>query len=199
MNFLSFLSSSTAVWVLPLFIFLARIIDVSMGTIRVIFIARGMKFLAPLLGFFEVLVWLLAIGQIMQNLTNFVSYLAYAGGFSLGTFVGINIESRLSLGVVLFRIITQREASELIDWLKSEHYGVTVVPAEGAKGSVRIIFTVIKRRDITTVARRIEQLNPSAFYSIEDVRFVSEGVFPLPKPRSQKLSLRLLRLTRKGK
>lgn len=199
MDFVSFLDSRTAAWALPLFIFLARIIDVSMGTIRVIFIARGMRLLAPLLGFFEVLVWLLAIGQIMQNLTNFVSYLAYASGFSLGTFVGIIIENRLSLGVALLRIITQRDAAELIDWLKSEHYGVTVVPAQGAKGPVKIIFTVLKRRDIAAVARRIEQLNPSAFYSIEDVRFVSEGVFPLPKARAQWLSLRLSSLTRKGK
>mgnify|MGYP005841179023 CR=1 FL=1 len=198
MNFLSF-DSGTAAWVLPLFIFLARIIDVSMGTVRVIFIARGMRLLAPLLGFFEVLIWLLAIGQIMQNLTNVISYLAYAGGFSLGTFAGIMIEHRLSLGVVLFRIITQRDAAELIDWLKAEHYGVTVVPAQGAKGPVKIIFTVIKRRDIAAVARRIEQLNPNSFYSIEDVRFVREGVFPLPKARSQWLSLRLFSMTRKGK
>ncbi|MCR4404045.1 MAG: DUF2179 domain-containing protein [Candidatus Acetothermia bacterium] len=199
MNFLSFLDSGTVAWVLPLFIFLARIVDVSMGTVRVIFIARGLKLLAPLLGFVEVLVWLLAIGQIMQNLTNFVSYLAYASGFALGTFVGIIIEDKLSLGLVLFRIITQREAEELIEWLKSEHYGVTVVPAQGAKGPVRIIFTVVKRRDIPAVAAKIQEFNPHAFYSVEDVRFVSEGVFPLPRARSQRLSHRLLKLARKGK
>lgn len=198
MSQLAFLSPEVAAWAIPLFIFFARVADVSIGTVRVIFIARGMRFLAPLLGFFEVLIWLLAIGQIMQNLTNPVSYLAYAGGFAAGTFIGIYIENRLSLGIVILRIITQQDASALVDWLRTAHYGVTTIDAQGIKGPVKIIFTVLKRRDIPNVAAKIQEFNPHAFYSVEDVRFVSEGVFPLPRPRGER-RLRLLKLYRKGK
>jgi uncharacterized protein YebE (UPF0316 family) len=199
MSQLALLRPDVAAWAIPLFIFLARVADVSMGTVRVIFIARGMRLLAPLLGFFEVLIWLLAIGQIMQNLTNFVSYLAYAGGFAAGTFIGIYIENRLSLGVVIIRIITQQDASALVDWLRAAHYGVTTIDAQGTKGPVKIIFTVIKRRDISSVAAKIQEFNPHAFYSVEDVRFVSEGIFPLPRSRGEQRRLRFLKLYRKGK
>jgi uncharacterized protein YebE (UPF0316 family) len=77
--------------VLPLLIFLARVVDVSMGTIRVIFVSRGLKYLAPVVGFFEVLIWLLAIGQIMKNLSSPLCYVAYAGGFAAGNYIGIVI------------------------------------------------------------------------------------------------------------
>ncbi|HIC96604.1 TPA: DUF2179 domain-containing protein [Candidatus Bipolaricaulota bacterium] len=199
MEFLLSLDSTTARWLIPLFIFFARIVDVSMGTVRVIFIARGMRLLAPLLGFFEVLIWLLAISQIIQNLTNFVSYLTYAGGFAAGTYVGIWLENKLSLGVVLVRIITQQEAKELIERLQAERYGVTTVPARGTRGPVKIIYTIIKRRDIPTVVKMIREFNPHAFYSIADVRAVSAGVFPLPKPQAERHYFRLFRWGRKGK
>jgi uncharacterized protein YebE (UPF0316 family) len=92
-------------WViLPLLIFAARICDVTLGTLRIIFVSRGKKLLAPLLGFFEVSIWLLAISQIMQNLNNPVCFLAYAGGFAMGNFVGILIEDKLAMGILVIRI-----------------------------------------------------------------------------------------------
>jgi uncharacterized protein YebE (UPF0316 family) len=198
-NHLSFLDSEISVWIIPLFIFIARVLDVSLGTIRIIFVSRGMRLLAPLLGFFEVLVWLLAIGQIMQNLTNWVAYIAYAGGFATGTFVGILIEQKLSIGVVLIRIITQQDAGELIEWLEAENYGITTMDAQGAKGPVKVIFTIIARHDVPHVVRMIRRFNPHAFYSIADVRSVSEGVFPPAKTRAKRHYRRLLRQQRKGK
>jgi uncharacterized protein YebE (UPF0316 family) len=80
--------------VLPVMIFFARICDVSLGTIRVIFISKGVKYLAPIIGFFEVIIWLLAIGQVMNNLTNFVAYIAYGAGFASGTYIGMIIEEK---------------------------------------------------------------------------------------------------------
>ena len=108
--------------IIPLFIFLARVTDVSMGTIRVIFISRGFKFLAPFLGFFEVLVWLLAIQQIMANLNNVLYYLAYAGGFAAGTFIGIVIEEKISIGKVTIRIITKKDSTKLLKALKEQKF-----------------------------------------------------------------------------
>jgi uncharacterized protein YebE (UPF0316 family) len=164
--------------VLPLLIFCARICDVSLGTIRVIFVSRGYRYLAPVLGFFEISIWLLAIGQIMRDLNNWAAYLAYAAGFALGTFVGITLEERLSLGMVIVRVITKRDCSPLIDRLKSEQYGLTMLDAEGATGPVTILFTVVKRQDLPRVVGIIKEFNPHAFYSVEDVRHASEGVFP---------------------
>src|SRR5512136_1974751 len=112
-------SSDLFAWViLPLLIFFARICDVSLGTIRVIFISKGIKYIAPIIGFFEVIIWLLAIGQVMNNLTNVVAYIAYGAGFASGTFIGMLIEEKISLGLTSVRIITKKDPAELIQYLR---------------------------------------------------------------------------------
>lgn len=183
MNYVSFFNSEIFVLViLPLLIFIARILDVSIGTVRIIFISRGFKFLAPLLGFFEVLIWLLAIGQIMKNLTNVVCYIAYAGGFGMGTLVGMLIEDKLAMGTLAIRIITVKDATELIEHLKSAGYGITSVDARGVTGRVKLIFTIIKRKDAQEVIEIVKRFNPKAFFSLEEIRSVTEGVFPSERP-----------------
>ncbi len=175
----SFLSSPFFSWVIiPIVIALARVVDVTLGTIRIIYISRGMKRLAPIFGFFEILIWLIAIGQIMKNLDNPLYYLAYALGFAGGNMMGIFVEERLAVGRVILRIITQREATNLVEYLRSSGYGVTTVEAEGATGPVELIFTVIDRDKIEKVVNTVQKYNPRAFYSIEDVRLVKEGIFP---------------------
>src|SRR3989344_8289644 len=111
--------------ILPLLIILARVVDVSMGTIRVIFISKGFKKVSTILGFFEVLVWLAAISQIMQNLTNIYYYFVYAFGFALGTYVGMVIEEKLSIGKCMLRIITRKDAAKLVTELKKHNYNLT--------------------------------------------------------------------------
>ncbi len=107
----SFTQSILFIWVIvPLLIFLARVIDVTLQTIRIVSISRGIRWLAPLVGFFEVLIWLLAISQIMKRVSNPVAYIAYAAGFATGTAIGQSIERRLSLGTVMLRVITARAA-----------------------------------------------------------------------------------------
>jgi uncharacterized protein YebE (UPF0316 family) len=187
-------------WVImPLLIICARICDVTMGTIRIIAIARGKRYLATMLGFFEVIIWLVAIGQIMRHLTNVLYYIAYAGGFAAGTFVGMYVEEKLAMGVLIVRIITSRDASELIAFLRDANYGVTAVDARGAEEPVNIIFTIIRRSDLPAVVKIIEKFHPKAFYSIEDVRFASEGIFPMRGFSHGSNILGLLRLRRKGK
>jgi uncharacterized protein YebE (UPF0316 family) len=176
------LNSAIFAWVLlPLLIFIARVADVSLGTVRVIFIARGMKYLAPIVGFFEILIWLLAIGQIMQNLSSPLCYIAYASGFAMGNYVGIWIAEKLSLGVVLIRVITNKDALELLEYLRSADYGVTSVDAHGSEGKVQVVFTIVPRREVAGVVNLIKQFNPKAFYTIEEVGFVEEGIFPTRK------------------
>lgn len=200
MSHIPFFNSEIFTWfILPLLIFIARIFDVAIGTIRVILLSKNMKFLAPLLGFFEVLIWLLAIGQIMQNLTNVACYIAYAGGFAMGNFVGICIENKLAMGMSIIRIITTKDAYKLINFLKSSGYGITSIDAQGVRGRVNIIYTIIKRKDTQNVVAIIKKFNPKAFFSIEDIQVVSEGIFPLRKPRHKRIYRSLFRLHRKGK
>jgi uncharacterized protein YebE (UPF0316 family) len=160
--------------ILPLFIFIARILDVSMGTVRVIFITRGFRIIAPLIGFFEILIWLMAAGQIFNDMSNWVIYIAYAGGFAAGTYIGIRIEEKLSVGKVMVRIISHKDPKPLIERLKKEEYTITMTQGQGAKGEVKIILTIIDRKYLKEVIEIIKEFNPHAFYSVEDMRFVNE-------------------------
>ncbi|MDO9517652.1 MAG: DUF2179 domain-containing protein [Methanosarcinaceae archaeon] len=178
MEYLIINSEIFSLLILPVLIFMARVMDVTLGTIRIIFVTRGKKFLATMLGFFEVMVWILAIGQIMQNLTNITYYLAYAGGFAMGNYVGIYIEEKLAIGTLAVRIITIKDASELADYLKSKKFGVTSIDAHGNTGNVKVIITIIKRKHLAEVVSIIKRFNPRAFYSVEDIKAVSEGAFP---------------------
>jgi uncharacterized protein YebE (UPF0316 family) len=195
-NILPFGPNFYAWFILPVLIFLARIADVSIGTVRLIFVSKGFKYLAPLVGFFEVLIWLLAIGQIMKNLSNPVCYLGYAGGFAMGNYVGMYIVEKLSLGLVLIRVITKKDAGPLVEFLRSENYGVTSIDGHGTSGEVRVVFTIVPHREVQSVVDLIKKFNPQAFYSIEEVRHVEKGVFPV---RKNWLDLSSLRLFRKGK
>lgn len=158
-------------------IFSLRLVDVTIGTLRIIYVSKGMKFYSAVCGFFEVLIWLIAITQIMKNLSNFMMYIAYAGGFATGNIVGIYIESKLAIGYAALRIITQKDATLLVDHLRAKDYGVTVVGARGLSGRVRIVFTIVKRKDLNELIEIVKQFNPNAFYSLEDIRAVSSGTF----------------------
>jgi len=165
-------------WVIiPLLICLARIVDVTIGTLRIIFISKGMKRLAPVMGFFEVIIWLVAIGQIMQNLSNVVNYVAYGLGFAIGNYIGIMIDNKISLGHVLVRIITRRSATNLIEWLEQSGRKFTIVDAKSDWGLVNIIYMPLKRREVREVVSRVKAFNPQAFYTIEDIRAVSGSTF----------------------
>ncbi|MBI2344059.1 MAG: DUF2179 domain-containing protein [Deltaproteobacteria bacterium] len=179
--------------ILPVLIFVARLGDVTLATVRIIYLSKGIKRVASLLGFFEMLIWLLAIGQVMQHLTSGIHYVAYAAGFACGNYLGMMIEDRLAVGRVIFRIITRHCADELLTHLRREGYGVTVVDAMGAAGPVKILFTVLDRQHVDNVILMIEQYNPRAFYSIEDVRTASEGTFRVPLSIRSRFPRRLRR------
>jgi len=198
-NLLLFNSGFYTWFVLPALIFIARIADVSIGTVRVIFVSRGFKYLAPIVGFFEVLIWLLAIGQIMKNLSNPICYIAYAGGFAMGNYVGMLIAEKLSLGVVLIRLITKMDALPLVEHLNSKNYGVTSIDGHGTSGEVKVVFTIVPRREVPSVVESIKKFNPQAFYSIEEVGFVEKGVFPSKKRWLNYSMSKLFRPFRKGK
>ena len=165
-------------FVLPFLIFLARIIDVSIGTVRIVMILKGEKIWAPILGFFEIMVWLLAISRIFANLDNWVCYIAYGAGYATGNYIGLKIEEKLAMGIVKIQIITRKPADTLINKLIEAGYGITHQDANGGTEIVSIIYSIIKRTELPKISELIKAYNPKAFYSIEDVKFVNHGVFP---------------------
>jgi len=172
-------------WViLPLLIALARMMDVTVGTIRLIFVSRGYKYLAPMLGFIEVIIWLLAIGQIMQQLDNIMSYIGYGAGFAMGNYIGIRLVEKMSIGTVVIRIIPKKDTANLIAHLREANYGVTAVDATGKNGPVQMLFSIIKKKDLADALSIINQHNPQAFYTIEEVQRVNEGYFRAAQKRS---------------
>jgi uncharacterized protein YebE (UPF0316 family) len=174
-----FLDSDVFRWVLlPILIFIARTLDVTLGTLRNVFISKGFRNVVPFIGFFEVLIWLISIRQVMQHLDNPVCYIGFAGGFAMGTYVGLRIESRLALGLQVLRIIIPGDAQPLVDALQKHNLGTTIIDGHGAKGPVKIIFTIVKRKDMVLVRNVIRDVHPQAFYSIEDIRIANQGVFP---------------------
>ncbi|MEZ5072168.1 MAG: DUF2179 domain-containing protein [Bacteroidales bacterium] len=159
----------------PVLIMLARIVDVSLDTIRVIMVAKGYRNKAPFVGFFQVLIWIITITRIMAHLEIWTAYIGYATGFAIGTYVGMKIEEKLALGYELIRVITRTDAAPLIRDLMQEGHQVTYVDGEGRDGKVGILFIILKRSRSKDIVQRIKQFNPNAFYTIEDVRFVNSA------------------------
>lgn len=198
---------------LPLLIFFARMIDVTLMTLRIIFVSRGKRYLAPLLGFVEVFIWIAVVSQVIRGANNLVAYLAYAAGFAAGNYVGIYIENRLAIGTLVVRAIvqagprslgagphsegagpaksgtgpalggtgslsTETTAEELVRRLHDAGYGVTTVDGQGATVPVKLVYTVIKRKDLKRVMEILHEFEPRPFVTVEEVRSAEQGVFP---------------------
>ncbi len=143
---------------------------------RIIFMTKGYKNLAPIIGFFEILIWIVAITRIMQNLNNWVSYVAYAAGFATGNYVGMLLDEKLAIGHELIRIITKVDAGDLANALRGAGYGVTTVKASGMQGDVGIVFVIVNRKNQKHAIEIIDSHSPNAFFTIENIHFVNRPV-----------------------
>jgi len=159
---------------LPCLIFLARITDVSINTIRIIYVLGGRRFTATMLGFFESFIWLMAIRQIFEHLDNWICYIAYPAGFALGIFIGMIIEERIAYGKVIVRIITRKDVKDLINFLNSKKFRYTHVNAEGPDGHENLVFTVLERESLEVLLYKLKDILPTAFYTIEKVNRATE-------------------------
>ena len=162
-------------FLLPLLIFLARIFDVSINTIRIIYVLGGRRLTATVLGFFESFVWLMAIRQIFEHLDNWVCYIAYPAGFAMGILVGMIIEERIAYGKVIVRIITRKDIQILQDFLISAGYRFTIVPGMGAEGPESVVFTVLERQQLEKLLINLKEILPTAFYTVEKVNRAAES------------------------
>lgn len=162
-------------------IFFARVADVSLGAFRTIVVFRGHKFLASFIGFFEIIIWLIAAAQVLTNLDQWYLALAYASGFAVGNYVGISIENRFAIGNELIRCISFNR-DVLSEKLREE--GFKVVSFDGDMGEaypVELLLIIEKRRKVPSLIRLIKDLDPSAVYSVSDVKSVYEGPDILPR------------------
>jgi uncharacterized protein YebE (UPF0316 family) len=156
--------------ILPILIFCSRIMDVSIGTFRIIMISRGNKTIAAFLGFFEVIIWLIAVTQVLKNLDNIVCYIAYGGGFAAGNYIGVTLENRLALGVQSIQIITEDNMKALSMLLREEGYAVTNLTAQGYKNQMDFLYLVIPRKQVKYVIDLVHQFDEKAFISVSDIR-----------------------------
>ena len=164
-------------WLLPIIIFFGRICDVTLGTLRIIFVSKGERYKAPIVGFFEVFIWVVIISQIFSHANNLLAYISYAAGYAAGNYVGILVENRIAFGYQLIRAYTQKDSSNLIKALNNKNIGATLVKGEGAISHVSIIEVVIDRKSMNQALKTILEFDENIFYLVEDIRFKKKGIF----------------------
>lgn len=158
-----------------LLIFALRVTDVSMGTIRVIMITRGMRKLAALIGFVEVSIWVVAISRVMSNLGSVWSVLGYSGGFATGTLLGMWIEGKLALGHVFVHVFSMTKGAEIAQKIREAGFGATQLRAEGQSGLVYLIQVAAPRKHADDIIRLVNEVDATAFVTIEEARRVLRG------------------------
>ena len=162
-------------WYIPILIFLARVCDVSLGTLRTILMVSGLRTLAVVLGVAEVTIWILAVGGVMSYLSHPLAIVAFAAGFGAGVLIGMMLEEKLALGHRMVRIVSNLSDVDVSSMLRAEGYRVTRVDGSGMSGSVEIAFTVIRRKQLSQIRQLIKAHAPKAFVSVERVEVAESG------------------------
>lgn len=159
----------------PLLIFGLRIADVSLATLRMLLAVRGMKLLVPLIGFFEVLIWIFAVGNAIKHLNSPLHLFGYAAGFATGTVVGIWLEEKIAYGMATVRVMSQHGGVEIAEALRERGFGVTEFAGQGKEGRVEVVYAVLRRRDLPVVFDQVGIWDPKAFVTVEEPRAIHRG------------------------
>ena len=163
--------------VLPLAIFLMRICDVSLDTLRMIFIVRGLRLFAVVFGFFAVLIWLAAISTVFQHVKNPLNMIAYAAGYAAGNWVGMWLETRLAIGQQIVQLISYDLEGRLAEGLRAVGFVVTELEGHGRDAPVKICFVATRRREVAALIRHATAVEPGVFVTVEDVRSANRPLF----------------------
>lgn len=166
---------SPAAWLGALMIFGLRITDMSLDTLRMLFVMRGRKGIAWVLGFCQSAVYVIAITRVLSNLNNPLTVLAYAAGFATGNVLGMLVEERLAIGHIQLQIVSKKRGVALARALRDGGYGVTEISARGKDGTVRLLSTSVLRKDLAHARRIVHDTDKEAFITSEDVRPVLRG------------------------
>lgn len=180
----------------PILIFLLRIGDVSLATLRILLSMRNVRGLIPIIGFVEVLIWIFAVGSAIRNLESIWHLLGYAGGFSAGSLVGLWFEEKLAFGFAIVRVMSKHGGVEVAEALREQGFGVTEYSGHGRDGTVEVIDTVVKRRRIKEVLHEVDRWDPEAFVMVEEPRAIRRGWLQ-DRPRERMGAGRILRRGRR--
>jgi uncharacterized protein YebE (UPF0316 family) len=156
-------------------IFLLRVSDMTLDTLRVLVVMRGRKGIAWVLGFFQASIFVLAISSVLSNLDNPLNVIGYAAGFATGNVVGMLIEERLAIGHIHLNIVSSRLGSAITEHLREKGYAVTEIPARGKDGMVSLLHVSVLRKNVDKVRHLVNEIDPDAFITSEDVRPVRRG------------------------
>jgi uncharacterized protein YebE (UPF0316 family) len=156
-------------------IFLLRVSDMTLDTLRVLVVMRGRKGIAWVLGFFQASIFVLAISSVLSNLDNPLNVIGYAAGFATGNVVGMMIEERLAIGHIHLNIVSSRLGSAIAEHLRDQGYAVTEIPARGKDGMVSLLHVSVLRKNVDKVRKLVNEIDPDAFITSEDVRPVRRG------------------------
>jgi uncharacterized protein YebE (UPF0316 family) len=162
-------------WLLTFLIFILRVTDMSLDTLRVLFVFRGRKAMAWILGFLQSSIWVIAITSVLSNLENPLNIIAYAAGFATGNVVGMAIEERLAIGHAHMRVISSGKGNAILDAIRRTGYAATEIPGRGKDGTVTIISCSVKRKHIVKIQKEISEIDPNAFMTVEEIRPIHRG------------------------
>ncbi|HMU40914.1 MAG TPA: DUF2179 domain-containing protein [Pseudomonadota bacterium] len=162
-----------------LVVFLARVSDVSLGTLRVVMVTQGRRGRAALLGFLEVLIWVFAVSKVLGNLQKPMFAVAYAAGFACGNYVGLTLERWAAMGKQAVRVFSRR-GEELADRLRQQGFRVTVFHGMGRDGPVHMLYAETERRKMPCILSDARRIDPQCFYVVDDVRIASSAEEPPP-------------------
>jgi uncharacterized protein YebE (UPF0316 family) len=160
---------------LPVVIFFIRVADMSLDTLRVLFVVRGRRPQAWVVGFVQSALWVIAVASVLSHLDNLLNVLAYAAGFATGNVVGMRIEERLAIGHSHLRVISRQRGEAVASAVRNAGYAVTELAGKGKDGAVAILTTSVRRRDIDPVRSEVLQADPDAFVTLSDVRPLHRG------------------------
>jgi len=156
-------------------VFGLRVTDVSLGTLRTVYILQGRRIRASVIGFFEVLIWIFVISQVVAAISSWVLMIAYAGGFATGTWVGLWLEKRFAIGYSQLRIISRDHGEDIAEALWAENFGATVVQGHGRDGEIALIFSILPRRFINRCVTIASEIDDDCFVSVSDSRYLFRG------------------------
>ncbi|HKZ56034.1 MAG TPA: DUF5698 domain-containing protein [Anaerolineales bacterium] len=160
---------------LPIVIFLLRVTDMTLDTLRVLIVIRGLKAMAWILGFFQSAIWVIAVTSVLGNLGNPWTLIGYAAGFASGNVVGMLIEERVAIGHGHLRVISSRLGSAISEAIRSAGYAATEIAGRGKDGAVTLVISSVRRRDIDRIQKEVARVDPEAFVAVEEIRPLHRG------------------------
>lgn len=148
-------------------IFVLRMLDVGMATVRIVLLGKGRKGASAALGFVESLIWVIAVVRVLDGLDEPLRMIAFAAGFSAGTYLGAKVEEWMALGQSLIRVVASNESEPVAPMIRGQNFGATVINGDGMDGDVRITFTVVPRKSVGDITRRIQAISPDAYVTVD--------------------------------